>query len=264
MKAVIVPTNNKSLLSTENNNLTPPIISNLKSRVSDQINYLSNAGVDELLIIQGFGNEEFADFFINSTEIEIKIKIIPNPFQFQSADTLIALWMAISEINDDVFILNWESLLKEEILERFIKYEDGTSCFLVNKKRNGDRKDKAFNDQDQDIVEIGNKKDLKHLISSDSIDLCTFRQSGVALIKESIEDEIRTDDANKKEFVSVIYRFIRKEHMVCKVKSLDIGDIYKIYTDSPKNTYKVAANSSDQIGKNHGQGYLRVINTSSE
>jgi len=261
MKAVIVPTNNKTLLATDYIE-TLPLTTNLKSRVSGQINSLKNAGVDELIIIQGFGYEELTDFYLNSNEI--KIKIIPNPFQFQSANTLIAIWMAISEINDDIFILNWESLIREEILERFIQYEDGSSCFLVINQLDSNLVDEDFNNQHNDIVEIGNNKDLKHLISSESIDLCTFRQSGVALIKESIEEEIRTEDANTKEFTSAIYRFIRKEHMVCKVKSLDIGDIYKIYTDYPKNNFKVAANSSDQIGKSQGYRNLRVINTSSE
>jgi len=266
MKAVILPTNNKSILSIDPGNKRPALNSNLRSLLKDQIECLINAGVDELLMIRGIGDDQFLDFLINSDEIQIKIKIIHNPFQFQSAGTLVALWMVMRDVNEDVLILNIESLIHEELLELFIKYEGGTSCFVVSRGINRESNDKKVLKQYREIAEIGDNKFVKHFVSSDSISLCSFRHSGLNLIKESIEEEIRTEDSNKKRFVSAIYRLIRNEHIVCKIKSFDICDVYKIYTDSLGNTLKVAANSnpSSHLDKSNGNRNLQIVNTSTE
>ena len=122
MKAVILPTNNESLLSKNSEIKGFVLNSSLKINLEGSRSIcLINAGVDELLMIQGISDDLLSDFLINSDEIKIRIKIIRNPFQFQSADSLLALWMAISEINEDVLIINAQSLLQEELLELFIK-----------------------------------------------------------------------------------------------------------------------------------------------
>ena len=264
MKAVIIPTNNKSLLSRDNQTKRFAPFSKFRSRVKRQINRLKQAGVDELMLIQGIGHDRLADYLIDADGIDIKIRIIRNPFEFQKADSLVALWMAISEINDDTLIVTLESLLHDDLLELFVKYEGGASCFMVQRETGSQSGSNIFTNQDRDIVEIGDNKHLKRLIFSDSICLCTFRHSGLTLFKESVEEEIRTENSNKKEFASAIYRLIRKENMVCKIKSLDICDIYKIYTDSPRNILKAAANAGSQIDKSGAHTNLRVINTSTE
>lgn len=265
MKALILPTNNESLLSTGSEKTRFVLNSNLRSLLRDQIESLINAGVDELLMIRGIVDDGLSDFLINSDDIRIRIKIIRNPFQFQSASSLVALWMAISEINEDVLIINTQSLLRKGLLELFIKYEGGsTSCFVVSKDSRYEYGDHKILNQNYDISGFGDNQYLKQHIFSDSISLCSFRQSGLNSIKESIEEEIRTEDSNKKEFVSAVYRLIRNEHLVCKIKSFDICDIYKIYTNSQDNTLKAAVNSSGRLEKSHRHRNLRIVNTRTE
>ena len=132
MKAVMLPTINTSSATTKGNSTIPSTpnydwISNINCKHS----YFRTAGIEEFILIEGFGIHKIENLITNYNGI----KIIPNPLT-QNANSLFALWMAMCEINEneDVVIINGYKVFNENTLKTFEDAGNDKSYFLVNSK----------------------------------------------------------------------------------------------------------------------------------
>lgn len=119
MKAIILASQRGSIISsyTRNKHSIPPNYG-CPSLIKRKLNFLKNVGIDELIVVQGLGFQKYEDILIDCHELEIRVNIIGKPF-YKSTNRLVALWMAISEINDDVLFMNWDSVSKERYYRIF-------------------------------------------------------------------------------------------------------------------------------------------------
>lgn len=216
--------------------------------LNSRFKYLKYLGINQLTIVEGPEFHKYASFLGNLGGISIPIKVISNPF-YETTKSLVAVWTALSEINDDVVILDWDTLFNQVLLECFTKSGNGKACFVVRTASASETEYMPTYAQNKEIVKIDNARILETRILSSSVCLCSFRESGVSLIKKSIEEEIRTKGARQKDIVYAIHRLIKKGHMVCRVNSLRNREFFRIYINSPGNSTKVGTHFGQKINK---------------
>ena len=86
-----------------------------------------------------------------------------------------------------------------------------------------------------------------------------FRDRGVELLRRAIEEEMRTEGAESKWYVSAILRLIQKGY---RVKSVDVNDLFWMDVDYPGDLFKARYYANKVLKKSTDGNLLRVVETS--
>lgn len=221
-----------------------------------QINNIRDCGIDEVVIVVGFGFEKVENFLRNYDGLGMRIKTLYNPF-YQTTNSLISLWIARGEMDKDIVIMNGDDVYEYEVLEQVLRVRDEKICLPIKRKSSYEEEDMKVVTQYGKIVEIG--KTLTNRPFAESVGIRVFRDTGVELIKRAIEEEMRTEGAEKKWYVSAIHRLIKKGY---KVKSLDIKDLFWMDVDYPSDLFRARIHADKLIKKPYEERILRVVETS--
>jgi len=221
-----------------------------------QINHIRDCGIDEIVIVVGFGFEKVENFLRNYDGLGMKIKTLYNPF-YQTTNSLISLWIARGEMDSDMVVMNGDDVFEIDVLEQALRMRDEKICLPVKRKTNYEDEDMKVIIQESKVVDIS--KTLTSRASAESVGVRVFRDTGVELLKRSIEEEMRTGGAENKWYISAIHRLIKKGY---KVKSLDIDDLFWMDVDYPSDLFKARLNSDKFIKKSYQERVLRVVETS--
>lgn len=220
-----------------------------------QINHIRDCGIDEVVIVVGFGSEKVENFLRNYDGLGMRIKTLYNPF-YQTTNTLISLWIAREEMDEDIVVVNGDDVFEVEVLEQALGARDKKICLPVKRKAGYVEEDMKVVIRVGSVAEIG--KALSSSPSAESVGIRVFRDTGVELIKRAIEEEILTEEAEKKWYISAIQRLIKKGYTV---NPLDIEDLFWMDVDYPSDLYRAGFNSNKFIRKSHEERILRVIET---
>ncbi|MGQ0793483.1 MAG: phosphocholine cytidylyltransferase family protein [Deltaproteobacteria bacterium] len=219
-----------------------------------QINHIRDCGIDEVVIVVGFGFEKVENFLRNYDGLGMRIKTLYNPF-YQTTNSLISLWIARGEMNEDMVVMNGDDVFEIEVLEQALAVKDAKICLPVKIKSEYEEEDMKVSIQGDRIIDIG--KTLAEP-SAESVGLRVFRDSGVEFVKRSIEEEMRTEGAEKKWYASAVHRLIKKGY---KAKYLDIKDLFWMDVDYPGDLFKARINSNKISKKPYQEKILRVVET---
>ncbi|MER3445982.1 MAG: nucleotidyltransferase [Candidatus Dadabacteria bacterium] len=220
-----------------------------------QINHIRDCGIYEVIIVVGFGFEKVENFLRNYNGLGMQIKTLYNPF-YQTTNSLISLWIARGEMNKDVVVMNGDDVFEFDVLDRALSVRDEKICLPVKRKSVYEEEDMKVVIQGDRITEIG--KTLTTSSSAESVGIRVFRDTGVELLKKAIEEEMRTEGAEKKWYASAIQRLIEKG---IRIKSLDIEDLFWIDVDYPSDLFKARFSSNKISRRPHGERILRVVGT---
>ncbi len=221
-----------------------------------QINHIRDCGIDEVVIVVGFGFEKVENFLRNYDGLGMRIKTLYNPF-YQTTNSLISLWIARGEMDDDMVVMNGDDVFDIEVLEQVLTIRDEKICLPVKQKSGYEDEDMKVVIEQGKVVNIG--KSLHGRASAESVGVRVFRDTGVELMKRAIEEEMRTDGAENKWYISAIDRLINKGY---KVKSLDINELFWMDVDYPSDLFKARFNSDKFIKHTYQERVLRVVETS--
>ncbi len=221
-----------------------------------QINHIRDCGIDEVVIVVGFGFEKVENFLRSYDGLGMKITTLYNPF-YQTTNSLISLWIARGEMDSDMVVMNGDDVFEIDVLEQALRMRDEKICLPVKRKTSYEDEDMKVVIQETKIIDIS--KTLTGRASAESVGIRVFRDTGVELLKRSIEEEMRTGGAENKWYISAIHRLIKKGY---KVKSLDIGDLFWMDVDYPSDLFKARLNSDKFIKKSYQERVLRVVETS--
>jgi len=220
-----------------------------------QINHIRDCGIDEVVIVIGFGFEKVENFLRNYDSLGMKIKTLYNPF-YQSTNSLISLWIARGEMDGDIVVMNGDDVFEIEVFEQVLATRDEKICLPIKVKPAYEEEDMKVHMQGKRIIEIG--KTLTNRSSAESVGIRVFRDTGVEFLKRAIEEEMRIEGAEKKWYISSIHRLIRKGY---KVKSLDIQDLFWMDVDYPSDLFKARFNSNKFLEKPYPERILRVVDS---
>lgn len=218
-----------------------------------QMNHIRDCGISEVVIVVGFGFEKVENFLRNYDGLGMKIKTLYNPF-YQTTNSLISLWIARGEMNEDIVVMNGDDVFEIEVLDKALSVNGEKICLPIKRKLTYEDEDMKVQLDNGRIQGIS--KSIKKNISAESVGIRVFRDTGVEIIKRALEEEMRTPAAEKKWYISSIRRLINKGY---KIKSLDIKELFWMDVDYPVDLFKVRAISHKFLGNTHPQRYLRVV-----
>jgi choline kinase len=172
-----------------------------------QIDTLARCGIADVTVIVGFAAES-----VETTLVELygprRIRTLYNPF-FASTDNLVSCWVARVEMQQDFLLLNGDTLFEAPVLEQLLAAAEHPVTLAVSRKDRYDDDDmKVMRDGDR-LVHVGKKLPLDS-VDAESIGMMTFRGDGPRLFRDAIEVAIRTPEAQKQWYLSLIDTLARR------------------------------------------------------
>lgn len=221
--------------------------------LEEQINHIRDCGINEVVIVVGFGFEKVENFLRNYDGLGMQIKTLYNPF-YQTTNSLVSLWIARSEMDEDIVVMNGDDVFEIDVLDKLLSIREEKICLPIKKKFSYDSEDMKVIVNNERILKIS--KCIENNISAESVGIRVFRDTGVELVKRAIEEELRTPGAETKWYISSIHRLINKGY---KIRALDIEDLFWMDVDYPADLFK-ARNESDRfLNKTSSPRFLRVV-----
>ena len=220
-----------------------------------QINHIRDCGINEVVIVVGFGFERVENFLRNYDGLGMKIKTLYNPF-YQTTNSLISLWIARSEMDEDIVVMNGDDVFEIEVLDKALSQMDEKVCLPIKRKFSYEEEDMKVLTSGDKIVKIS--KGISGKVSAESVGIRVFRDTGVELIRRAIEEEMRTPGAESKWYISSIHRLINKGY---NIKALDIDDLYWMDVDYPGDLFKARFDADKFLNRKHPQRFLRVVDS---
>ncbi len=169
-----------------------------KTILETQLDAIRKCGqIDEVIITIGYLAEQIEAKLKKYKDF--KIKVIYNPF-YDISNTLHSLWLALREVDSDFILTNGDNLFTSQLLDRLIdEKKQETICILVDKTKKDlrqlDTKVTFYNDKVSQI----SKKIENVLDAAEAVGIMRFKDIGVNMVKNMIEELIR-DPSNRQEF----------------------------------------------------------------
>lgn len=210
------------------------------SILENQINHIRDCGINDVVIVVGFGFDRVEAFLRGYDSLGMRIKTIYNPF-YRTTNSLVSLCLARSEMDGDIVVMNGDDIFEIDVLDSMMNLRRENIVFPVKRKESYDREDMKVR-MENDYVSLVTK-DIDDDIHYESVGLRLFRGTGVEMIKRASEEEMRGSNVRQKWYVSCIQRLLDKGH---KVRPFDIGDMFWMDVDYPKDLF-MAKNNSDRF-----------------
>lgn len=168
-----------------------------------QVEMLARGGVRRIDVVTGFMTDVVETHLaaIRDPRVEINVKF--NPF-FKVADNLGSCWIAREAMEGDFLILNGDTLVSQEIVERVQAGSDWPIAVTVDVKPGYDSDDmKVSRSADGRLDRIG--KTLTAAESNaESIGFLAFRGEGAALFRDAVRAAMRTPEGVQHWYLKVI------------------------------------------------------------
>jgi choline kinase len=169
--------------------------------IGRQIDTLARCGIDDVTVVVGFGADS-VEARLGELYGPGRIRTLYNPF-FASTDNLVSCWVARVEMREEFLLLNGDTLFEAGVLERLLAAPEHPITLAVSRKDRYDDDDmKVIRDGDR-LVHVG-KKLPQDEVDAESIGMMTFRGDGPRLFRDAIERALRTPEALKQWYLSLI------------------------------------------------------------
>ena len=227
------------------------------SILEHQINSIRDCGINEIVIVVGFRFERVEDFLRSYDGLGMRINTLYNPF-YQSTNSLVSLWIARSELDEDIVVMNGDDVYEIGVLDKVLSISNGKICLPTKKRSRYEREDMKVVVDDGRITKIS-KEIPNGETSAESVGIRVFRDMGVELLKRSVEEEMRIPGAEGKWYISSIHRLISKGY---KIEPLDIGKLYWMDVDCPLDLFRARKQADRFLKKECRVSNLRVVDFS--
>jgi len=183
-----------------------------------QIDALSAAGIDEIIIVAGFQVGLIEALLETRYADHPNIKIVFNPF-YEVADNLASCWLARHVMDGDFLLLNGDTVIEPELVQQVLNSKSAPITLSVDFKGSYDADDmKVQLDQDGWVKQVS--KIVPPLeIDAESIGMVYFRDQGPLYFCQAMESALRHPAELKSWYLSIIDK-LAAQHLVnsCSVK----------------------------------------------
>lgn len=168
-----------------------------------QLRALAQCGVDEAVVMVGFGADEVEDFLAKTNIPGIRVRTLFNPFYAQS-DNLATVWLARPEMTEDFLVLNGDTLFEPAVLDRLLTSPPAPLTVTINEKASG------YDDDDMKVRLNGGRrlknvsKKLDGQIDGESIGLMRFQGEGIERFKQALDAAVRTQSGLSAWYLQVV------------------------------------------------------------
>ncbi len=178
------------------------------SILEHQINHIRDCGISEVVVVVGFGFERVEEFLRSYDGLGMRINTLYTPF-YQSTNSLVSLWIARSEFDEDMVVMNGDDIYEIGVLDKALSVRDEKICLPIKRRPRYEREDMKVVVHDNRITKIS-KNISNGETSAESVGIRVFRDTGVELLRRAVEEEMRNPGAEGKWYISSIHRLISK------------------------------------------------------
>ena len=228
------------------------------SILEHQINLIRDCGINEVVIVVGFRFERVEDFLRSYDGLGMRINTLYNPF-YQSTNSLVSLWIARSEFDEDLVVMNGDDVYEIDVLEKVLSARNEKICLPIKRRPYYEKEDMKVIVDDGRVTKIS--KDISNgETSAESVGIRVFSDTGVELLKRAVEEEMRNPGAEGKWYISSIHRLISKGYAI---RPLDIGELYWMDVDCPMDLFRARKQADRFLKEGHrAPNLLRVVDSS--
>lgn len=167
-----------------------------------QLQALAHAGVDEAVVVTGFGAEQVEEMLATRAPSGLKVRTLFNPF-YKLADNLATCWLVRQEMNGPCLILNGDTLFEPAIATRLLEAPAAPITVTIDRKPQYDADDMKVSTEGTRLQAIGKTLGME-TVSGESIGFLRFSSEGAAAFVAEIERVMRTPEGVKLWYLSAI------------------------------------------------------------
>jgi choline kinase len=168
-----------------------------------QLRNLAAAGVDEAVVVTGFGADQVEAALMTMQHSDIAVTTLHNPF-FAAADNLGSCWTARYEFDDEVLLLNGDTLFDARIARGLLDFTPNAPITVtIDRKGVYDSDDMKVQVEGDRLVAIA-KTLTPDVVDGESIGFLRFTAEGAELFRETVERAMRRPEGLKQWYLSVI------------------------------------------------------------
>lgn len=194
-----------------------------RSLIDWQIDQLLASGVDEVVVVTGFGAER-VDSLLERRKDRARLRSLYNPF-FEVADNLASCWLARNEMDPDFVLLNGDTLFEPAVLRSLLDSPVQPITLAVDRKAHYDADDMKVQLDDGRLLAVG--KDLPaERVDGESIGLMLFRDQGPSQFRRALEAAMRSPLGLKQWYLSVIGTLAAEGQVwTCSIEGMDWSEV---------------------------------------
>jgi choline kinase len=215
-----------------------------------QLRTLGAAGVEEALVVVGFGAEQVEERLASRPVPGIEVTTHYNPF-FSVSDNLVSCWLAQSWFDGDFLLLNGDTLFEPQVVERLLEAPEAPLTLVVNEKDQYDADDMKVSVSGGQLLSVGKEIDLD-TVTGESIGLMRFAASGAKVFREALDTATRDPAALSRWYLSIIDELTDRLH----IETLPITGLWWAEVDILEDLQEIREflASGPAPGCRHGSG----------
>jgi len=195
-----------------------------------QLRALAECGVDEAVVMVGFGASQVEHFLASNPVPGIRVRTFYNPFYAQS-DNLATVWLARPEMDDDFLILNGDTLLEPAVLARLLGAPAAPLTVTINEKQRYDADDmKVALNGGRRLAAVSKTLALDS-VDGESIGLMRFTGDGVARFRDALDEAVRRESGLSSWYLSVVDTLAESMH----IETVSITGLWWGEVDCPED-----------------------------
>jgi len=166
-----------------------------------QRSQLKVAGVDEVVVVSGFGNDQVEELV--ASQAGIRARTLFNPF-YRASDNLGTCWIARHEMDRPFVLINGDTLFEAAVLQHLLQDAGRFPITLASdQKVSYDSDDmKIWSVRDR-LCRVGKQLDLDR-VNGESIGMIAFTAVGARIFVETIQALMKRGDGLKRWYLSAI------------------------------------------------------------
>lgn len=212
MKAIILSAGKGSRLYPMTNDLPKCLLPIGETTVlGHQLDVLNDNGIEKVVVVTGF-RAPLVEKEIRNHDNNMNVTTVYNPF-YQVSDNLASCWMAKDLMDENMLLINGDTLFTPELLRQVLDSETHDIQITIDKKAKYDWDDMKVTLDGDRLLAIG--KDLKaSRTHGESIGMLRFIGEGVFKFRSVLDDLIRTSDGTGAWFLSAINEIAKNDFEV--------------------------------------------------
>ncbi len=221
-----------------------------------QLRALAEAGVEEAVVVTGFGAHQVEDYLATRTPDGIRVTTLYNPF-YAVSDNLATCWLVQEQMQDEFMILNGDTLFEPSVARRLLAAGAAPLTLAINEKAAYDDDDmKVSLKEGSRLVAVGKTLDAR-IVDGESIGFMLFRRDGGAGFREILDRVIREPDAVERWYLSAVNELAQ----TLRVAVLPITGLWWGELDSPSDLAELRGALDDDVkqsGRVHRTQFARA------
>lgn len=173
-----------------------------RSLLAWQLRALTTTGVDDAVVVTGFGAEQIEAELLRERPYNLKVSTVYNPF-FGVADNIASCWAAREHLHGEVMILNGDTLFEPAIITRLCNGARGPVTVTTDLKPAYDADDMKVQIRGGMVVRIG-KTLPPDATDAESIGLVHLRGLGGPLFASAVDGIMRQPRGVARWFVAAV------------------------------------------------------------